>query len=339
MFLHYFDHSFPFRQDTDFLSANLTGMMDIHYSLSSGKADGVSDPQFLAKLEDFAQWYRQQPEVIHVNVITDIFKKLNKNLHQDDPAYYRLPERHDLAAQYLLLYEMSLPYGLDLNHQINVDKSATRVSVTLNTVSINEILALDQRAQQWLQNEGLPSMLSSGSSAVVMFAHIGYRNIRAMLLAATLALVLVSVILIAALRSVKYGLLSLLPNLVPVAVAFGFWALIDGEISIALSIVATVTIGIVVDDTIHFMSKYLRAYRGQNLTSQQAVHYAFATVGRALVVTTIVLVAGFLVLSQSHFKVKRRSWAHDGHYDFDSPGSGSCFTAGLADSDCAGQTE
>ncbi len=303
VFIHYFDESFPFRTDTDFLSKNLTGMMDIHYSIGAGEPEGINDPGFLLKLEAFAEWYRTQPKVFHVNVITDTLKRLNRNFHGDDLTEYRLPTQRELAAQYLLFYELSLPYGLDLRNQINIDKSATRLSVVLDTASINEILSLERSAQAWLTEHGIPSMQTDGSSAIMMFAHIGERNIRAMLIAASLALVLISLLLVLALRSIRFGLISLVPNIVPVGVAFGFWALIDGEINIALSVVATITIGIVVDDTIHFMSKYLHAYRHEGKSPEEAVRYAFNTVGRALLVTTVVLVIGFLVLAQSHFKV------------------------------------
>jgi predicted RND superfamily exporter protein len=303
VFVHYFDESFEFRRATDFLTENLTGLYDVHYSLDSGQPSGLSQPEFLARVEAFANWYREQPHVIHVNVITDVFKRLNKNLHGDDESYYRLPDQRDLAAQYLLLYEMSLPYGLDLNNQINVDKSGTRLSVTLETISTNDMLALEQRAQQWLSENGLPAMQTAGSSTTIMFANIGYRNIRAMLSAAVVALVLISIILIVALRSWKYGLISLIPNLIPVGVGFGIWGLVDGQIGLALSVVAGVTLGIVVDDTIHFMSKYLRALREQRLSPPDAVRYAFRSVGVALLVTTIVLAIGFFVLSFSHFKV------------------------------------
>ena len=303
VFVNYFDESFEFRKATDFLTENLTGLYDVHYSMGSGEAEGLSQPKFLAKVEDFANWYRQQAGVVHVNVITDTFKRLNKNLHGDDESFYKLPEQRELAAQYLLLYEMSLPYGLDLNNQINVDKSNTRVSVTLETISTNNMLALEQSAQQWLKENGLPAMQVAGSSTTIMFANIGYRNIRAMLTAAVIALVLISIILIVALRSLKYGLISLIPNLLPVGVAFGVWALVSGEIGLALSVVAGVTLGIVVDDTIHFMSKYLRALREQRLSPEDAVRYAFRSVGVALLVTTIVLAIGFFVLAMSHFKV------------------------------------
>jgi predicted RND superfamily exporter protein len=271
--------------------------------LGAGSANGISDPEFLQKVDAFAEWYRQQPKVMHVSTITDTFKRLNKNMHGDDPAYYRLPERRDLAAQYLLLYEMSLPYGLDLNNQINIDKSATRVAITLETLSTNEVLATEERAQEWLKKNGLPAMQVPGASSSIMFANIGARNIKNMLLGAGLALILISVILIFALRSLKFGLISLIPNLVPTAMAFGLWGLLVGQIGMGLSVVAGLTIGIVVDDTIHYLSKYLRARREKKLAPPEAVRYAFRSVGLALWVTSVALVAGFAILSQSHFYV------------------------------------
>ncbi len=303
VFTEYFDESFAFRRATDFLTENLTGLYDNHYSLNSGEPGGISNPEFLQKVDEFAQWYRQQPEVRHVSTITDTFKRLNKNLHGDNPEYYRLPQQRDLAAQYLLLYEMSLPYGLDLNNQINIDKSATRVSITMDTISTNEVLALEQRAQDWLKNNGLPGMQVHGASTTIMFANIGARNIKSMLLGATIALILISVILIIALRSLKFGLISLIPNLVPTAMAFGLWGIFVGQVGMGLSVVAGLTIGIVVDDTIHYLSKYLRARREKGLAPEEAVRYAFRSVGLALWVTSLVLIAGFLILSQSHFVI------------------------------------
>lgn len=300
-FVKYFDETFDFRRATDFVTENLTGIYDIHYSLDSGESGGISNPAFLAKVEEFAQWYRQQPEVVHVNTITDTFKRLNKNMHGDDPTFYRLPEQRNLAAQYLLLYEMSLPYGLDINNQINIDKSATRFAVTLNDISTNQMLAVEQRAQKWLKDNAPESMQVHGASSSMMFANIGARNIKNMLLGAVIALILISLILIIALRSVKYGLISLIPNLVPTAMAFGLWGFFVGQIGLGLSVVAGLTIGIVVDDTIHYLTKYLRARREKGLSSTEAVRYAFRSVGLALWITSIVLIAGFLVLSQSHF--------------------------------------
>ena len=258
VFVNYFDESVEYRVDTDYATANLTGTYNIDYSLDSGAAENVSDPAFLQQVESFAIWYRQQPEVIHVNVITDTFKRLNKNMHGDDAAWYKLPENNKLAAQYLLLYEMSLPYGLDLNNQIDVAKRHTRMSVILKTISSTEILALEQRAQDWMLKNA-PGMQTEGTSPAVMFSHIGMRNIVSMLSGTAIALVTITLVLIISLRSIKYGLITLIPNMLPALVAFGIWGLVDGEVGLALSIVTAMTLGIVDDDTVHFISNYLRA--------------------------------------------------------------------------------
>jgi predicted RND superfamily exporter protein len=302
-FVKYFDNTVAFRTDTDFTVDNLTGLYSISYSLKAAEPGGISEPEFQRKLEEFANWYRQQPEVLHVSSLSDTMKRLNKNLHRDEQEWYRIPEQRDLAAQYLLLYEMSLPYGLDLNNQINVDKSATKLDASLRSISSNSTIAVEQRAQAWLAENAPESMQVHGASPTLMFSHIGERNIRSMLGGTTIALVLISIILMAALRSVRIGLISLVPNLVPAGLAFGLWGMLVGEVGLALSVVTGMTLGIVVDDTVHFLSKYLRARREEGLSSADAVRYAFHTVGTALWTTSIVLMAGFLILTQSHFKL------------------------------------
>lgn len=302
-FVNYFDETIEFRTDTDYITDNLTGMYQISYSLGAGESGGISEPIYLETLERFAEWYRQQPGVLHVGVFSDVMKRVNRNMHGDQPAWYRIPDLRELAAQYLLLYEMSLPYGLDLNNQINLDKSATRMDVSLESLSTNQLLALEDRAQSWLYENAQSSMHGSGASPAIMFAHIGYRNVRSMLLGTVIALVLISLILVFALRSLKMGVISLIPNLVPAAMAFGLWGMFVGQVGLALSVVVGMTLGIVVDDTVHFMSKYQRGRREQGLSSQDAVRYAFSTVGMALWVTSLALIAGFLVLSLSAFEL------------------------------------
>ncbi|MCW9047960.1 MAG: MMPL family transporter [Gammaproteobacteria bacterium] len=302
VFVKYFDESIEFRRDTDFTTENLTGTYTIAYSLNSGEKEGVSRPAFLAQVEKFSNWYETQDEVLHVSTITDTFKRLNKNMHSDDEAFYKLPDNKELAAQYLLLYEMSLPYGLDLNNQIDVAKQATKVNVILKTISSNELLALEDRATEWMK-VNTPEITTAGASPSIMFAHIGKRNIISMLTGTTIALVLISLVLIIALRSVKYGLISLIPNLFPAGVSFGIWGLAVGEVGLSLSIVTAMTLGIVVDDTIHFMSKYIRARKEKGFDSQDAVRYAFKNVGVALWVTSAVLISGFMILAQSNFEL------------------------------------
>jgi len=303
LFTEYFDHRYKFRNDNDFIIKNLTGFESIEYSLKAGDSGGISKPEYLKKLEQFKKWYAEQQDVMFVGSLSDVMKRLNRNMHSDDDSYYRLPDNRELAAQYLLLYEMSLPYGLDLNNQINVDKSATRFTVIFDDVTSKYALGLEEKAQIWLKKNGLPQMQSHGASPLIMFSNIALRNVKSMISGTVLALILISCILIFALRSFKFGVISLVPNLVPAFMAFGLWSLLFQRIGLAISVVIALSLGIIVDDTVHFLSKYLRARREHGKSPEEAVRYSFHTVGRALVITSVILIAGFLVIYQSGFTI------------------------------------
>ena len=300
-YVEYFDENIQFRTDTDYAAENLTGIYQVQYSLGGNGPGGISDPDYLSKLEEFTLWYRSQPNVVHVNTFTDVIKRLNKNMHGDDQTYYRVPENRELAAQYLLLYEMSLPYGLDLNNRINIDKSATRFIVTLQDVTANDIKLVAANGEKWLKDNAPEYMFSYGSGPSVMFANITGKQINSMIKGTLIALVLISFLMVFALRNIKVGIISLIPNLMPAMVGFGLWGLMVGRVDAGLSIVMGMTLGIVVDDTVHFLSKYLRARREQNLSPDDAIRYAFRTVGKALIVTTFIISAGFFILSFSSF--------------------------------------
>jgi predicted RND superfamily exporter protein len=301
-FIKYFDRSYPFRIASDFSAEYLAGLEIIDYHLDSGVEGGINDPGYLSTVENFANWFRSQPEVRHVYTITDIMKQLNMNMHGDDPAWYRLPEKQDLAAQYLLLYEMNLPFGLDLNNRINVDKSATRMTVTIPNIGTAGVLDLERRGRDWLM-EHAPSMTTYGSGLTIIFSYISERNIRSMLKGSFLALVLISLLMIIALRSFRLGIISLMPNLTPGFMALGVWGIFVGQVGLIVSVMIAMTLGIVVDDTVHFLVKYQRGRNEYSMSPKEAIRYAFRTVGAAICVTTLALVSGFGVLSFSGFQV------------------------------------
>ncbi len=302
-FVKYFDKSMKFRTDTDFMMENLSGIYTIDYALGAGGEHKISNPQYLKYVDEYTKWLRAQPEVDHVYSITDIFKRLNKNLHGDDESWYKLPDSNNLAAQYLLLYEISLPYGLDLNDRINVKKSATRLSVTLGDLSTLQVKAFKYRSEKWLKDNTPEYMHATGSSPVIMFTYISERNIHSMIKGNIIAFLLISLAIMFALRSIKLGLISLIPNILPAGMAFGVWGLLVGQVNMAVSVVAAVSLGIIVDDTVHFLSKYHRAKIEKGLHTKDAIKYAFSTVGSALTVTTVILVAGFSVLMLSTFEM------------------------------------
>ncbi len=296
----YFDFTFEERRTIEAINTNLSGVHAIRYSLETNIKDGINDPKYLIAVDNFAKWYREQQGVAYVRSIADTIKRLNKNMNQDKPEYYRIPEQRELVAQYLLLYELSLPRGLGMEDQINFERSATQFVALLEKTDSEFILNIERRSREWLKKNAPNLIVSEGSGLDMVFAHINHRNIRSLLMGTGLALFLISLVLIIVLRSVRMGLISMLPNLAPAALAYGTWGMFVGEIDLSASVVMCMTLGIVVDDTVHFLTKYIRARRELALDAIQGIRYAFNTVGVALTITTVVLVSGFLVLTSSH---------------------------------------
>jgi predicted RND superfamily exporter protein len=300
--VEYFDERIEFRNDSD-EAQEFFGLYPIEYSVPADGPGGVSEPEFLANLERFAEFLRAQPNVTHVYSLSDIMKRLNRNMHGDDDAYYRIPGDRELSAQYLLLYELSLPYGLDLNDRINVDKSATRVTATLTRATTAETKQFFADTEQWMQDNWPTYMRTEPTSAAVMFTYISERNMQNMIAGTVLAIAAIAIIMMFALQSVRLGVLSLVPNGLPILTTFGAWALLVGEVGFSVATVASISLGIIVDDTVHLLSKYVRARNERGLTVEDSIRYAFHNVGTAIVVNTIILTAGFLVMTTSAFKM------------------------------------
>ncbi len=291
------DESYELRRSADFIDRHFSGLDTFEYSLSSGREGGITDIDYLRRIDSFAEWLREQPEVSHVTSIADVLKRLNMNLHGDADGSYTLPENSDLAAQYLVLYEFSLPVGLDLNNLINFDRSATRMTVVVESMSVREQIELDDRALAWLQKNA--SQIQTRATGVTMVsAYSVMRNIVKMLIGTGIAMSIVSLILIFFFKSIRLGLLSLVPNFLPAIIAMGVWGYAVGTVSIAASIVTAIAFGIIVDDTIHLLSSYLRT-RDEGKPPAEAIVPTFKQVGKPLLITTLIFALGFLVFGAS----------------------------------------
>lgn len=299
--IDYFNKGNEFRQSADFQQDNLSGLSTIDFAIYTGIDNQINDPAFLNTVDEFTAWLMQQEEVDHIYSYANVIRRLNRNMNNDDPNFALIPEQKDLAAQYLLFYEMSLPFGLDVNNQINIKKSAVRVMVTLKNLGSKDFTQFEDRAKQWMLENG-PNYQMDAASLPLIFAHIGKANMQGMMQGAVVALVLISLLLLFALKSTKLGFISLVPNLMPGLIGFACWALISAEISMALSVVMTMTMGIIVDDTVHFLSKYKKAI-DDGLANNEAILFAFNNVGNALLITTLVLASGFAVLAFSDFAI------------------------------------
>lgn len=302
-YVKYFDQSFAFRTDTDYMNQHLGGFYALEYSLDSGHAEGIFQPDYLRQVDAFVDWMRQQPGVTHVAALNDVMRTINRGMNGGGQAAYALPEDSSRAAQYLWLYEMSLPRGLDLQEQVTIDKSESRMTVSLEDLSTQEVLALAVRAQTWVEKHA-PVLRNSSraTGTTILFSHIGQRNINQMLTGTFTALLLISAILFVIFRSFSLGSAAVATNLVPPLAALGGWALCVGEVGMAVATIAAVTLGIVVDDTIHFVEATLRGQR-EGLKPNQAVLYALKHAGEGILVTTIILVVGFACLAFSGFQI------------------------------------
>lgn len=300
-FVRYFDERYQLRRDMDFYEDKLGGHNAFEFALPATQKSGVSDPEYLSGVDSFVTWLRKQPEVTFVRSLTDTLKQLNVNMHGDDRAFYQIPETQEKAAQYLFLYELSLPYGIDLTDQINVDRTAIRVTANMAHVTTAEMQTLSSRANKWLVGN-FPSMQVKPTGLSYVFSEISRRDTRAMLRGTVLSLIGISALLLFILRDVRLGIISLIPNLLPVVVAFGIWGYVVGTVTLAIAVVVAMTLGIIVDDTSHFLIHF-KSSRGMGCSTEDAIRSAFNSVGMSMVVNSIGLIIGFSILAQSGFAV------------------------------------
>ncbi len=303
-YVRYFDKSYAFRQATDRLNQELGGFYIMEFSLDSGEADGIARADYLQQTDRFAQWLREQPGVTHVHGLPDIIKTINRAMNSGDQTQYRLPESRDVVAQYLALYEMSLPFGSDLKNQLTADKRSSRLSVSLDDMSTAGMAELQSRAQAWAErNTPLIAESARSTGTSLLFAHIGNRNIQEMLKGVISGVLVVWLIFLIAFRSLGLSIIGTIANFVPSMATLGVWALVNGEVGMAVATVASVTFGVVVDDTIHMLTTYSRLRRDDGLSAHAAVRGAFEIVGPGMIAMTLALSAGFACLAFSGFQI------------------------------------
>lgn len=273
--------------------------MDVAVFNNKNQAKGetsLTDPAHLKMLENFSDWALSQDNVTHVNSITDTYKRLNRSMHGDVEEWYRLPDSQAMAAQYLLLYELSLPYGLDLANQISLDKSATLVSLSAKNVVSANVVKLRDDIKQWFAINA-PSVRAAPTGVVTVISEASYRHmIPNMGQGAIIAVLMVSLVLFIALRSWLLGFFGMLANLIPIAIGYGIWGLAGNTVGFIVISVAGICLGMVVDFAVHFIDKFRVGLKTLG-SAPLAVHYAYETVGKPLVVTATVLMAGFSVIA------------------------------------------
>lgn len=299
--IKYFNKDVPFRAESEEIDRHFSAIYNIGYSFDSQVENGVFEPEYLAFIERFQSWLENQSEVKFVDSALHRIKHLNRLIHDGDDSFYAIPESKELTAQYFLLYEMSLPFGQDVAHQITFDKRAMKVTARLSNMSSLEMTAFEQKTQAWLANNMNDNLEYMHSSPALIFSKISQANVVSLLEGAFMAFMMISITLAFIFRSAFIGLLTLLPNLLPIGIAFGCWYLLNGQISMGLAGVSAMAIGIIVDDTVHFLHQYINGIKQGN-DPEASIRRTFERTMTAIFISSILLMVGFILLTTSSFE-------------------------------------
>lgn len=300
-FVRLFKKGTWFRDAADFIDARLAGTTNIEFDLHAKGSQGVTEPEFLETVESFKQHLSEDPMVTHVASFSDTMKRIHKAMHGDDPQYYRIPEARDAAAQYLLFYEMNLPFGLELNSQINIDRSAIRLTATTKSASTKDTIAFVERTNAWLEKEH-PELGARAVSVLVMFSYMAKAVAVNAYEAAGIAIALVVLIILAGLRSVRLCVIAILSNVIPIMLVLGIWHWAGRTLDFTAGLIFSMTFGVIVDNSLHIMYWYSRGIK-EGLSVADAVRGAVERRGPTMLFSTITLVLGFAVFGLSNFFV------------------------------------
>lgn len=312
--LKFFKESTEFRQATEYIDNNIIGTNPVEFNFDSGSKDGIYEPEFLAKVEKFVAYIDQNKDEFHITYtssIVDVIKRLNKTMNGDQEEFWKLPledrvyaegdiiPAKQLITQYMLLYTMSLPQGMDLNNQISLDNRYLRVTGFMTSKSSKEQIAAAGKLNEWI-NINMPEVKARAVGVPMMFGRLMTAAIPGMMFSLIVSLILITIILGITFKSFKVALFSMIPNVWPIVMIFGVVGLSGYVVNLSVAIVGMITLGIAVDDTVHFLVKYLMA-RKSGLDKDASINQTFHQVGGPLFFTSIILVAGFGVLMLSEF--------------------------------------
>lgn len=301
-FVRLFTKGTWFRDDTDFIDSRLAGTTTIDFSLQSGKSSGITEPAFLRAVEQVSKHLAADPMVTHAAGFTDTIKRINKAMHEDDPAHYRIPDDQESAAQQLLFYELNQPFGMELNSILNVDKSALRQTITTRSSSTKETIAFVERTNAWLEREH-PELHARAVSVLVMFSYMAKSVAINAYFAAAIAIALVVFIIIVGLRSVRLCVTAVLSNVIPIMLVLGIWHWLGHTLDFTAGLIFSMTFGVIVDNSLHLMYWYTRGVKQEGKSVPEAVRSAIERRGPAMLLSTLTLVLGFSVFGLSSFFV------------------------------------
>jgi predicted RND superfamily exporter protein len=292
--IRYFDKSVDIRKSAEFIMKNLTGPMTYEIVIDSGKKNGIKDPLFLKTVEMFYQEFQESyPEVRHMTSLMDVIKRFNRVVnHEDD-----IPNNQNLIAQYLLLYSLSLPQGMEINDKMDIGEQMLRVSAQVDIVDTSKDLEMINFVSNWWDKTPYSASVQ-GQTA--MFAYMQSDVTDTLIYSLSLAILLVSIVMLMIFKQIRIVWVFLLPNILPVILVVGLMGWIGISIDIGVAIAGAIIIGVAVDDTIHFLVKYFDA-RERGLSLEDSFDEVLKYAGKAILFTTIILSLAFSIFAFSLF--------------------------------------
>ncbi|MCH9812513.1 MAG: MMPL family transporter [Epsilonproteobacteria bacterium] len=297
--IKYFTEDAPMRQSVAFVEKNLRGTMAYEVVADSQEEGGIKTPEFLNAVDQFkAQIQQCYPvEVTKVSSLADIIKRYNKIFNADQEAFEVIPESKELSAQFLLLYSLSLPQGMEINDKMDITEQLLRITVNTKIIDTSKDLEMIEWIEQWWADAGY-SCRVDGQTA--MFANMQSSVTETLIYSISIALVVVSLMMLIIFRDVKTTLIFLLPNILPIILVLGVMGWLGIHVDMGVAVSAAIILGVAVDDTIHFLVKF-RDARSQNMDFRHAIAYVVKYAGGAIVFTTLILSFSFLIFLFSNF--------------------------------------
>lgn len=293
--LEYFKKKSPVRISVAFVEERLSGVGTLDISLKANQEDAFKDPVNLKVIERIQQRIESLPEVDVTMSFVDFMKDMNESFHDEDQSFYRIPQTSEMVSQYLLLYDSD-----QIEDFVNSSYDHARISVRISEHGSAAQKRLLCKIQGFIKETKYPDLLIKTTGRAVQSVNTIDALVKGQIYSLSLAVVIISIIMIMVLRSIAIGFLSLIPNLFPIILNFGIMGVAGIPLNTATALIAAVAIGIAVDDTIHFLSEY-RLRRAQDTPIPEALKIVVFVKGRAIISSSLILCIGFGVLVLSRF--------------------------------------
>ena len=268
------------------------------FVVRSNEYYGITNRDFLDKVDDIATQLEADPQISWVSTYTDYLKLRNKAANDDDEAYEVIPEDQLTVIDYLVGYQLVAEIDPNLGQIFNKDYSAIYLYVATSELSDEEILQLANKIDVLAENYASESFQVTHANNTILGARLNQIISTELFTGFSLSLVMITLTMMIGLRSLRYGLLSIAPNVFPITIVFGLWGLIEGNLSPYVLMLLAVSIGLVVDDSVHVLSKYKTA-RDSGKSPGESIEESISLAGSAITITTLWMSVGIALMGFS----------------------------------------